>query len=459
MADLHLTRELLEAVSRGELPQHLVTQIGIQHLIKLCPTCRGEIAAFEEARRRAQSPAHYAEALKLLPALLEEQIPRLEEEERQARQDFEELMSLPPEGRASRVRRARRRFRSSLLVWRLVAESQQRVLTDPEDAFRMAELGRAVAHHNPRMPGVFDMIALTTAHMANARRAGGELREAEGHFGHVQYVVTHQGVTNLEVLARVAELEGSLRKDQRRFEEAEGFLTRAAMLYRVTGSTADAGRVLLNVGSMLFYRGEVDRALEAVRETLRKLPLREDRRLYLCARHNLSFYLTEAGRFTQAADELAESESLYEEFPDRWTQLRLSWLRGRIAAGFGNDGLAEDLFLQTRDGFIAQGNGYDAAMVSLELATIYLRTAGRSANVKRLAEEIRPILQAQNVHREAAAALLLFREAALQEKLTAAWVGKLAAYLKSARLDSSLKFSPAGLRKLLEREVAGDPWP
>lgn len=438
MPDIHLTRELLQAVARGELPARVVTEIGVQHLMSLCSTCRREILAFERGRR-SQGAAETADALQFLPGFLDEQVPRLQAEQRQAAQDFEELMALPPEERTSRVHRARRRFRSAPLVRHLIAESQQRVIASPEEAFHLAELGRIVAHHNPQMPGVFALIALATAQMANACRVSGGLREAEEHFGHVRYVVTQHKVTDPEVLARIDELEGSLRKDQSRFGEAETLLKRAATLYRTSGSKTDAARVLLNLGSLYFFRGEVDRALEVVQAVLKRLPLRADRRLHLCARHNLSFYLTEAGDFVQAAEQVARNKSLYDEFPDVWTQLRLAWLQARIAAGFGESDRAEQLFLSVRDGFIAQGNGYDAAMVSLELAMIYVRE-GRTSDTKRLAEEIYPILQAQDVHREAAAALMLFQEAARHEELTVTLVRKFAVYLRDARLDSSLRF-------------------
>jgi len=45
MADIHVTRDLLWAVARGEVPASAVTQIGVQHLMSLCPTCRQELLA------------------------------------------------------------------------------------------------------------------------------------------------------------------------------------------------------------------------------------------------------------------------------------------------------------------------------------------------------------------------------------------------------------------------------
>jgi tetratricopeptide (TPR) repeat protein len=439
MADIHLTRELLWAVARGELPASLIAQIGVEHLMSLCRTCKREILSFQRARARAAS-ADYDRAFRLLPALLEEYVPKLELEERGASRDLEDLLALSREDRKGRVERARTRFRSAALVRLLVAESRKRIQEDPEESFHLAELGRKVAHRNPQMQGSFDLIALATAQMANACRVGGDRREADEHFSHARYVVSHHGVTDVEVLARVDKLEGSLRMDQRRFREAEDLFSRAAVLYRLSGESVEAARVLVTLGGLHFFEGDLARAIETTTAALRELGTTYEPRLYLCARYNLARYLTEDERYAEASEMLAADEDLYKEFPEAWTQLRLIWLRGKIDLGRGEAAAAERAFVTARDGFVALGNGYDAAMVAIEdLALLYLRQ-GRTAEVKRLAEDMYPILEAQDIHREAAAALMLFRDAARQEQLTVKIVREYATYLRDARSDPTQKF-------------------
>jgi tetratricopeptide (TPR) repeat protein len=417
MADIHLTRDLLWAVTRGELPASFVTRIGTQHLMSLCATCRQEITAFER-ERAAPVTADYDRVFHLLPAVLAEQVPRMEREQRGAARDLEELLALPREEWVRKVERARNRFRSPALVRLLVGESRKRVQTDADEAFHLARLGRLVAHCNPQMPGAFDLIALATAQMANACRASGDLRQAEEHFGHSRYVITHHGVTDTEILARVDTLEGSLRMDQRLFSQAEELLDRAAMLYKVSGDPVESVRVLVTLGGLYFFQGDLGRAIEATTAALKGMRADSEPRLYLCARYNLARYVTEDGQYDEAADILNVDEDLYREFPEAWTQLRLTWLRGKIAAGRGESDAAEKAFLAAREGFMAAGHGYDAAMVmSEDLTLLYLRE-GRTADVKRLAEEIIPIFQSQDVHWEDMAALRLFQEAARQEQLT-----------------------------------------
>ncbi len=275
--------------------------------------------------------------------------------------------------------------------------------------------------------------------MGNARRAAGALREAERLFGHARYVITHHGVTETGVLARIDELEGSLRKDQRIFDRAEELLTRSAMLYRVIGATIETARVLLNVGDVFFYRGMPDQAIAVLRTALEEIPADTQPRLFLNGRHNLALYLIESGRYDEAADALDTDEDLYRRFPEPWTQLRLVWLRGKIAVGRGEAEVAERSLLEARDGFLGLGIGYDAAMVSLDLALVYLRQE-RNAEILRLAEEMFPIFEAQDVHREAIAALQLFQEAARRQEVTAELVRDLAVYFREARMDPSLRF-------------------
>jgi tetratricopeptide (TPR) repeat protein len=437
MADLHITRDLLQAASRGEIPPRLLTQLGVRHLMTLCPHCREEILAWQ--RERDAGPADYDRAFRVLPAVLGRHTGESERQQEKAEREAAVLLRLPQEERLGKVRRARSRFRGTALARILLDESRRQIPSDPDESFHLAELARTILHGSPEAPGIFDLLALATACMANARRAAGALRDAEGLFGHARYVISQHGVTDTEVLARIDELEGSLRKDQRRFEPAEELLTRSAMLYRVIGATVETARVLLNLGSLSFYRGMPDQAIVFVRTALEEIPADTQPRLYLNGRHNLASYLAAAGRFEEAADVLETDEDLYRRFPEPWTQLRLAWLRGKIAAGRGKVEAAERSLLEARDGFLRSGIGYDAAMVSLDLALLYLRQE-RNAEIRRLAEEMFPVFEAQDVHREALAALRLFQEAARREEVTVELVQELAVFFRDVRVDPSLRF-------------------
>lgn len=92
-----------------------------------------------------------------------------------------------------------------------------------------------------------------------------------------------------------------------------------------------------------------------------------------------------------------------------------------------------------RQDFLARDNAYDAALVTMEMAVLHLE-AGQTGEVKSLAREMAPIFEAQKVHREALAALLLFREAVEQDAATAGLARRVVAYLYRARHDPDLRF-------------------
>jgi tetratricopeptide (TPR) repeat protein len=438
MADSHLTRELLRAVIQGKIPPRVLTEVGMSHLMSLCGHCREEIEAFRK-ERTGDTSADYSRTFEVLPAVLGDGLRRLEQERVQVARDLRELLALPREDREGRIRRARGRFRSPLLVRSLLDESRRRLPGEAAEALHLADLARMVVQRNPSMPGAFDLLALATAEKANACRVLDDVTQAEEAFGHVHLLATEHNVTDPAILARIAELESSLRKDQRRFSEAEDLLAQALVHYQISGNDQGIARVLLKLADTHFLAGNFDGAIEQVRSALERIDPETARRLYLCGRHNLAFYLTEIGSHDEAAAVLAEDEDRYREFADAWTQLRLVWIQARIAAGIGDPADAEKAFIAARDGFVAEKNGYDAAMITMELVLLYLRQ-DRTADVKRAAEEMYPIFQAQDVHREALAALVLFQDAARREELTVRKVREIAAYLREARGRPELRF-------------------
>ncbi|HWM89636.1 MAG TPA: hypothetical protein VN493_02600 [Thermoanaerobaculia bacterium] len=435
MADIHVTRELLLGVHRGELPPRLLTQIGLQHLLSLCPHCRREFEAF---RREIGGKPAGADA-GMVSAAFGAQLVRLDKEHRRAKQDLRDLLALPREERAGRIKRSRSRFRGSHLAYLLLDEGQSQLTTHPWEAYHLAELARLALQHSPFNPELPELLALVVASMANASRAGGDRRRAETHFRHVRYLVTEHSVTDTAVLARIDDLEGSLRKDQRQLPHAEELFTRAVMLYRLAESRVDMARVLLKLGATYNLQGKSEQAVEVARAALTELSPEREPRLYMNGRYNLALFLVESGEPGQAAEVLDADADLYKRYPEPWVQLRLIGLRGKIAAARRDFVAAEAAFLQMRDGFLQEGLGYDAAIVSMDLALVYLRQ-GRTAELKALAREMLPIFRSQDVHREAVAALVLFQEAVREEQVTAAFVREVAAYLDAARFDPSLRF-------------------
>jgi hypothetical protein len=97
--------------------------------------------------------------------------------------------------------------------------------------------------------------------------------------------------------------------------------------------------------------------------------------------------------------------------------VRVDWLSGRVAAGLGSRQDACAAFEQARDQLAARRDGFGTAMVSLELAVLYLEDE-RHGEVRRLALQMSWIFAAEGLKREALAGLRLFCEAARHEAAT-----------------------------------------
>jgi tetratricopeptide (TPR) repeat protein len=437
VSDIHITLELLAAVERGEIPARVLTEVGWNHLLHLCPTCNAGFQAWQ--RRRHDTGVSYDSAFRVLPVVLERHTHAVEEAQQKARKDLRALLKLSHPERLLRIQRSLARFRGVMLAHLLVGEAKRHMPAEPQAVHELAEAAEAVLLRTPQAPGYYDAFARAIAYKANSLRALGRLPEAEERMRSARSLVRHEDVTDTTVYAEIDWFEGVLRRDQRRFKESAELLARSSSLFQLAGDRTEAARPLLALGLMYYDRQEPSKAIETTEAALVHLSPEAEPHLYLCGRHNLALFLVEQGKFDAAADLLQSDAELYERFADPWTALRQVWLKGKIAFATWRLEEAEQAFLEVRRGFILQGNGYDAAMISLDLALLYLKE-GRTEEVQRIAVEMHTLFGAQEIHREAAAALLLFQEAAEREALTAEWVEDITAYLKRARENPELRF-------------------
>jgi len=119
---------------------------------------------------------------------------------------------------------------------------------------------------------------------------------------------------------------------------------------------------------------------------------------------------------------------------------RAIWLEGRIAAGQGRNAEARMFLREARRKFETEGMFFDVALSLLEEAALLLDET-RTSEVKRLSEELAKVFSSKGVHREALAALRLFKEAAEREVATAEMARRVLRYLYRARYDQGLQFS------------------
>lgn len=438
MEDDHLTRDLYEALRRGDLSLLDFFNHAVRHLVASCPTCRAEYEAFLAGRGPASNPELEARAAL---ALLDRWRKRLEDLQESARRDRATLLRLVPKERSLRIQRARTRFRNPLLAELLLDDSREQFRRDPALAVHFAELAQEVAHYLAWTESPFGLYRELTyraqAYRANGLRIQGELSLAEPKL--LPLLDRLDGIDNLEVQAELCSLGASLQRDRRRFEHALQLLDTAISIYHQAGRQTLVGRTYLKKAQVLREMGSPERAHPVLDRALRRLSAAREDRLVLCVHHERIYCWIDADRYRAAEAHLQETSDLYAAFPDFWTQFRYRWARGKIAYGLGRLDEAETDLESLRADLMDREQGYDAILVSLDLALLYAEQ-NRTEELKTLALEMVPVFQAQDVHREALAALMLFQRAVVEEEASILLVRRLTSYLEQARRDPSLRF-------------------
>jgi tetratricopeptide (TPR) repeat protein len=392
----HLSLETLAKLLAGDLShEELVTQV-VPHFIGRCRVCRRR---YEEIRRLQEEVGHWDERVAVL-------------EGPEAKELFAALQDLPFEEQLARVLDDES-FQTWGLCQLLLGRSLEAGFEDAAKAVNYAELAVKISQnledtYDPHW--VLDLRARAQGYLGNARRVLGELRSAEMSFREAERLLSRSMTGNEIVRAEVLHLKTSLRRAQRRFPEALALVDQALEIYREHGDAHGAGISLLKKAKVLEDGEDLDGAVRILRELVTSLDPQHEGLLLAYTRHNLVFCLTWAGHYQEAADLLPEAREGLAAQGRSLNLVRIRWAEGRIALGLGRPDEAEEAFREIQREFLARGMGYDAALVSLDLAILYARER-RTAELKRLATEMAPIFESRDVHREAMAALLMFRNA------------------------------------------------
>ncbi len=342
------------------------------------------------------------------------------------------LRQIPPEDWPAAVASAAE-FQSWALCVRAGEESRRAASRDLGEAGAWARVAVAAAERvrgpeawQSRLRGMAGAVA------ANGRRVEGKLREARAGLREAEPLWL-AGSDPLQILdpALLLDLDASLCRDERRFPVALDRLEDAMRIGRCPE------RYLVNKGSILAVMGDYERALVALLATE---PDRDaDPRLWYQHRFNIAVTYSHLERYVEAAELLPGVRAVATGLGDRIFLIRVTWLDGRLAAGLGRTQEALGLLELARAEFHARGMGYDVALALLETAALLLGE-GRTAEVKALAPYLSDLFTAKGIHREALAALAIFREAVEAETATADLARRVLRFLFRARGDRGLRF-------------------
>jgi tetratricopeptide (TPR) repeat protein len=274
-------------------------------------------------------------------------------------------------------------------------------------------------------------------HVCNARRVNNDLPGAEVALATAKklWEAGAPGDPGLLAEAVVLALEASLRYDQRRFSEA---------LRRINDAlSADRGEIpgklLLIKAQLLEALGDTESSTEVLRQALLYVEEEREPRTALGIRFQFLANLCRENRAAEAAPGLETVRALAERLGQEMDLVRVVWLGGKIAAGLHQAEEAEEAFEQARRQFASSELAFEYALVSLDLALLWL-DQNRTAQVRALAEEMAWIFRAQGINREALAALRIFCDAARRDAASLELARSVVRFLHRAQHDPELRF-------------------
>lgn len=452
MPKTHPDDKTLEKFSRGKLTRRENLKVS-WHLYN-CATCRQQVEGEGEAGGKlldtlfagmepqdlAHSPT-YDRAFSYSQGTLEVRGEARDRDRNRAPKLFAELMRHPVSRQRALIERTWR-FKNYVFAEYLLEQSYLQLADDPARAEDLANLALVVAeklansHYGPALMN--DLKARSLAFLGNAQRVSGELRDADSTLREAEQARV-DGSGDPLLKARLLSFTGSLRGEQRRFDEAEESFQKAMEIYREAGESHWVGHTLLALAKVYKESGRPEKGAATYEEALALVDTEREPRLAFVSRMGTVTCLENAGQYEKAVEALPQLKRLAADLGNRLDQLRVRWLEGQLHYHLEQLEKAEATLSEVRATFSDSGMGFDAALSSLDLAQVYLRQ-GRTAEVKQLAEEMLPLFHSRDVHREAAAALIVFQKAAEKEKASLQVVQDITSYLRQARNHPELRY-------------------
>lgn len=449
MSDRHLDQDTLVALAHDRITD-LAREVASRHLWS-CSICRDRLTRLApdgpNALRRlftgeaaASSPEAYRPLFQRLQEGLRLRVAEIGTELDTAHQLLAKLLAQAPGEQLLSIR-TEDAYRSRGLAQLLLERCRDRWVASPVEAELCADLALEVVEQlegeGSTRATVNDLRALRWGYLGNIRRIQSDFRCAEDAFTLAESFLD-LGSNDPLLRAELYDLKASLRRDQARLDESRVLLNRAATIYRRTGDLHRVGRVMIKKAIVANEANAPELAIELLQKASDLIDADREPRLRCSVFNELVYYLRQAGRVQEAVALLPQARDNAELFGARLDRLRLQWTEALLGLDLGRPEEGERTLTEVRRGFIEEGIGYDAALVSLDLAHLYL-LQGRTAETRRLATEMLPIFQSRDIDREALAALTVFYRAAELDKVTATMVDEIAACVKRARPSPSLR--------------------
>lgn len=335
-----------------------------------------------------------------------------ETEVRTAKAALDKLRIVSPEKRHLIVRNTRA-FATLAGVQALLEEARGHWHASPMWASHWAELALQAVEVVPTgkypLPLFAVYMARAWSYSGNAKRLASNLAGAESDLEKAGFWLEH-GVPDPVETAMFLRVEGTLARDQRKFDLAERKLRGALRLCCSKKNTVLSawlenmlGIIYLDSGAFLAARRQYETLFNRFGNSM-SLELR-------CASHqNLSLALAGGGFTDLATHHLQQARSHAGPTDSQLLRARFDWLEARIHMGARNLSLAARLLGKVQRSFLEKAALLDVAIVGLDLTSV-LGAQGNIAEARRQAEKSKSIFLERKLHGQVQRASKLLREA------------------------------------------------
>jgi tetratricopeptide (TPR) repeat protein len=443
--DVHPSIENFAAFLRGA-PTPGQPQI-IRHLLRDCGICRTRLNTMTWSKERlsrllqvgveqeaSAEPAYdyssaFAQADRAVSAflapepLLEGVTPSLL---------LEELEALPVDAQRERVKTGR--FTRPAFVRFLVDRSHAARYRDADEILRFANLAQLAAEGCPAdLAGgelkLADLRSRAWGQYSNALRICGRPHDAGKALATAQEY-RERGTGDPLLHAWLLERVTSLAIFQGSYKEAIEACDEAGRIYRSLDENHLLAGTMIQKAIATLYSGDAEQAVDLLNQAIPRIDDEADPHLLLAACHNLSCCYIDLDRPDQALVLYNEGRELYQAFGDSLIRFRATRQEGQLLRDLGHLRAAEVVLLRARKGYQELGLAYEMALVSLDLAGVYVRL-GLVDEVKRTVLMTVPIFHALRVNLKTLAALLQLQQVADQEQQALALIRTLNSGIES----------------------------
>jgi tetratricopeptide (TPR) repeat protein len=409
----------------------------LRHLLAECPDCRARLDALgwsqhrlslltlrdgdlfheEPSTPRAGNGYDYDHAFaavdQAVAALLTQEKPA----ETPADALMAELLELPTNYQSQHVA-GQSRFGSPPFIRLLIHESHAARYRNADQMLHLAGLARLAAEScSPEQAGnalrLADLQTRAWGQYGNALRVCGKPREAEEAFATAQ-ARREVGTGDPTLRAWLFEKITPLYIFRERYDDAVELCEQAALIYQELGQNHLLASTLVQKAVACVYSGQTATAIRTLNQAIPLIDHEEDPHLLLAACHNLIRCYIDLGRPEQALLLYSETRDLYHEFDDSLILLRALWQEGQLLRDLGHLRAAETALQRSRKGFLESNLIYEVALVSLDLASVYVKL-GLVEDLKDTVTTTLPVFRALQVEQKTMASLLQLQHVADQE--------------------------------------------